>query len=587
MTDLSMDDFTIDIVAYQDDEARIGDTLNFDVNYWIDPDLTPVGATPTTVIEWINHNGDVLGDQTSLTYTPAEPGWYSIQVKVTSEDLAFDYSVVITEGYTFSLLPLVDVDFKFQLPYENDHNLLTYSNMDIYRFLTYFPRWSSAYNNFYSNTSKFISPQLERVSFIIDDLDQIISNNKTINESILFGHRREEIKLLTIEIPKYIKTEYGYCVNMGEHSTASIDSVPIGAIKKTISHNIDKVSYNIFAGAQDIRLTRPSTVYLQIKKKRSSDDERFIVINGVSRYGKFITEKVPVETSVPIETINEYAVINRITGVDDEIILSNYIENDISHSESTSLDKRIASKDGIYFIPEFEIYDSTLIIKNADSFSSLEEFKYNLPFIPDTVLISSLLDVLMLKDNKLYSSKLMLDYYSLFPPGSSVNNNSFIYVDDENAEVGKSVNITINTDLLKSESLATNIKISVLNNNQELYLDSSSTLVPSSDTWIKLANTGNRIVLSINIDNDLPYIFELRENTRQLPYHAMSYQNKIVPISIGDNIDNIYFHNKNLYIQNLDSTTYTVDPVRLGFTTDSRFSYLQYEFEEMELIYES
>jgi len=586
MPNLSMGDYTIEIVAHQDDEVRIGDVLNFDVVYWFDPDIIPPGSNPTTTIEWINHKGEVLGDQASLVYQPAEPGWYSIQAAVKLEDVDFDFTVRISEGYTLFVASLIEVDYKFKLSYQNMHHPIIYSNMDIYRFLTYFPKWSSAHNNFYSNASKFLSPQIERISFLVDDLDEIISNNRTISDNVLFGHRKERIKLLTIDVPDYIKTEYGYCINLGKASTISLESIPIGAINKNITHNIDRVSYKIFAGAQNIRLARPSTVYVRMTDYKTGDDQ-FIVINGINKYGDFITEKVYMETSVPIETINEYLVINRVVGNDDEIILSNYIENDISHSDRTSIEKRIVSKRGIYFVPEFEVYDKTLLIKNADVVSRNEEFKFKLPFEPDNILISSLLDVLLLKDNILYSSKLMLDYYRLSPPGSSVNNNSFIWIDDENAEIGTSVNVTINTDLIKSESFATNIRISILNGETKLYLNQSGALVESPDSWIQLANTGNRIIISVNIDNELPYIFELSENSRQLPYHAMVYQNIVIPIKIDDNVDSIYFHNKELHIKSMDLNTYQVDPIRLGFTTDERFSYLQYEFNNMELIYES
>jgi len=586
MPNLNMGDYTIEIVAHQDDEARWGDTLDFDVVYWVDPDVIPVGSNPVTTIEWINHEGEVLGDQSSLSYKPSDPGWYSIQVAVKIEDVSISFLVGFTEGYTFYLAPLIDTDNKFKLSYQNDNNPMVYSNMDIYRFLTYFPKWSSSYNNFYSNTSKFLSPQMERISFIVDDLDEIISNNRTVNDNILFGHRKERIKLLTIDIPDYIKTEYGYCINLGEASTISLESIPIGAIKKTTTHNINKVSYRVYAGAQNIRLPRPSTMYIKIENNRRADNQ-FVVLNGIDKYGVFITEKVYVETTVPIETINEYLVINRIVGNDNEIIISNYIEDDISHSDISSIDKRIASKRGIYFVPEFEVYNSTLLIRNADTISKNEEFKFKLPFEPDSILISSLLDVLLLKDNILYSSKLMLDYYEISPPGSSVNNNSFIWIDDENTEVGTLTSVTVNTKLIKSESFATNIRVAIINGDTKLYLNKSGALVESPDTWISLANTGNRIIISINIDNELPYIFELSENTRQLPYHAMIYQNSIIPIKIDNNVDSIYFHNKELHIKNLDLETYKVDPIRLGFTTDDRFSYLQYEFDNMELIYES
>jgi len=576
----------IAIIAHQSDEARIGDTLDFDVNYWTDPSDIPAGASPTTTIEWINHLGDILGDQESVSYTPSVAGWYSIQATVLIEDPAFDYKVVLSEGYTFYLAPLNGVDYKFSFPYENEMNPINYSNMDIYRFLTYFPRWSSAYTNFYSNSSKFLSPQLERISFMLDNLDQVMANNNNISDNIIFGYRTEWIKLLTLNIPDYIKTEYGYCVNLGSVSTASLDGVVISAIDTKVTLDVDKVSYSIFAGEQQIRFGKASTLYLKSEGQIRSESD-VVYINGIDRYGDFITEKIILNVFVPIETVNEYLIVKRITGNDNLITLSNYIESDMTYLDKSLIDKRITDSNGLYFTPEFEVYDSTLLIKNSNKVSRSEEFKFHLPFEPETILITNLLDVLLLKDNKLYSSKLMLDYYTLFPPGSSVNNNSFVFVEDENTEVGSKAVVTFNTDLLKSESLATNIRISIHNQGDIEYLKKDGSLTSEPNTWIPMDNTGNRIVFSINIDNYDPYVIELEDNHRKLPYHAMIYQNIITPILISNDVESIYFHNKQLHIKYTNSKTYIASPIRLGFVTDDRYSYIQHEFKEMEFIYEN
>jgi len=577
------DNYTVAIIAHQSDSVRIGTELNFDLDYWVDPDQIPIGSNPTTTIEWINYEGDILGDQESISYTPVIPGWYSIQVEVILEDVAFDFYLRFSEGYTFYIEALQPSDNSFKLSYNNNHGTTVYSNMDTYRFLTYFPSWSSSHINFYSKSSKYISPQLERIAHILDNLDTIVTNNKS-NKKV-FEYQEEWFKILTIEIPDYIHTEYGYCVNLGDITTASLSGTPISAISKDPTYNINKIRLESLAGFDRIRLPIPSTVYIR-SKNALLHEHKFIIINGIDRYGKFITEKIILNSSVAVETINEYLVINRIERSEMDVSISNYLKEDISFNSDNSLLKRIVSRSGIYFIPEFEVYNETLLVKNADRVSRNEEFKFNLPFEPDEILITNLLDVILLKNNILYAAKLMLDYYQLSPPGSSVNHNSFIFVDDENAEVGSTVAVTINTSLLKSESAAEDIKISIMNRDIRLYLHPSGSLVPESDTWIKLNTTGNHITMSINVDNDDPYIFELKDASRTLPYHAMVYQNKIVPIKISEEVGDVYFHNKNIHIEDLASNSYMISPVRLGFVTDDRYSYLQYDFEKMELIYE-
>ncbi|RLA68529.1 MAG: hypothetical protein DRQ78_00135 [Epsilonproteobacteria bacterium] len=575
--------YTIAIIAHQDDEQKIGETLEFDVDYWIDPNSIPVGVTPVARVEWINHLGEVLGTEDHLIYKPDEPGWYSIQAEVIYEDEDDNFYLRLTEGYTFNILPLEGYRYGFILSYDSSYDKINYSNMDLFRFLTYMPSWSLAHKAHYSNTSKFISPQLERVSFVADNIDNIMSNNKS--DIRAFGYQEHIMRILAIETPDYLRTEHGYCVNLGEISTSSLSSISIGAIKKEETYNVDKISMDIFAGEQQIRLPIPSRLYIKIKEERFSQTSD-ITLHGISKDGVFITERIKLQTYSAIETVNEYLFVSRITGSDMMITLSNYIENDISYIDDTCLDKRIASRDGIYFTPEFEIDNDTLLILNADRISKNEEFKFLLPFVPDTLLISNLLDIIMLKDNHLYTSKLMLDYYNLNSPGSSVNNNSFIWVDDENSAVGESVRITINTELLQSQSLSRNIKISIKNRDVKQYLNQYGLLVEESDTWLSLLNTSNRISISINIENDDPYIFELKEDSRDSSFYAMVYQNKVSKILIDKDVDNIYFYNKKLNIQDTSGNTYTAEPIRLGFVSDDRYCYIQHKFEEIELIYE-
>ncbi|MDB4533412.1 hypothetical protein N9242_00970 [Vicingaceae bacterium] len=576
-------DYRIEILPLQSDTPRIGDSLSFDLDYWVDPNV--IGAnTPTESITWTDHGGNVLGTSSTLIYQPPTSGWYSIEVTVVLEDIPNSFEYTISEGYTFNLLALVDLSVSFGFKYEAESTNLIYSNMDMYRFLTYFPKWSSSYINHFSNTSKFISPQLERISGMMNNLDEFLANNNIHNDNTSFEYKKNTIRILTVNTPDNIKTEYGYLVNLGEESTTSINNMNIEVIENNITFNIDKVSIDVFGGKHRIVFKTPSVVYFKSLTFPESKDKR-IVVSGISIDGDFITENIILKTSIPVQSINEFLVINRVICEDIEINVSNYIESDISYTDRTLLSKRIVGKNGIYFTPEFIVEDTILLIMNGDEVSKREEFKFELPFIPDTILIDNLLDVFMLKDNIVYTSKLMLDNLNITSPGSSVNNNTYIVVDDENASVGTSTNVSINTEQLKNESNTSHIRISILNQGVKNYLTQSGTLTLLKDTWIEMGKTGNRIIIAMNILNSDDYVLELEENTRVESYHAMIYQNKIIPTIVAKDIDSIFFHNKNLYMQDINTVSYLSTPIRMGFTTEGRYSYLQYDFEKTELIY--
>lgn len=577
-------DYRIDILPQQDDTPRIGDILTYVLDYWIDPDVIPLTATPVTSIEWIDYNGNILGTNSTLTYTPTEPGWCSIQVTVKLEDVSDDFEYIISEGYTFDLKALIPISNTFNLTHLSENTSILYSNMDIYRYLTYFPKWSSSYVNFFSNSSKLISPQLDRISVMMDTLDEILANNNPANENVPFGYKEEWIRILTVNVPDYIKTEYGYLSNLGSVSTASIDNMVIQNIDKKTSHNIQKVSENIFGGKHRITLRTPSTLYIKSLSFPKSKNKK-VVLNGVSSDGEFITESVVLDISGSVQTVNKYFIVSRVACEDIEINISNYIEDDISYTDKSLLEKRMVNRDGVYFTPIFSVDGRILLINNGDKVSINEEFKFELPFEVDTILINNLLDVIMLKDNVVYSSKLMLDYRGISSPGSSVNNNSYIVVDDENAEIGSSVNVSINTELLKAQSNASHIKVSILNEGVKEYLLSNGTLTTDKDTWLELGKTGDRIILSVNISNSNTYVFELEENTRKESFYAMIYQNKIIETVIGYDVDNIFFHNSKLYFQETNLDTFLIDPIRMGFISEGRYSYIQHDFNQTELVY--
>lgn len=577
----------ITIVGVLNDSIRTGSEVVLSMTYELAPGAIPAWALPTEVISWIDHNGVDIGSGNSISYYPAEDGPQSVEVRVTLEDISDpikEYRYEFTQDYSYTVTQLESSTRIYEFQYQSSNGILRYDNMDIMRAMTYFPKWSSTYKSHFSNTSKILSPHFERVSFHTNDLDNILANNQTLHGRPSYEYSNTICKILTIRKPNYIKTEYGFCYHLGENSSMSIDSVPIGAFKRTIANPINFIDVGLYAGTQKVRLPKATVIYVQSPVATFQNQET-VTISGISSRGNYISEEILLDSALPVEAINRYHMITSFSGNTEELRVSNFINHQISHVDRTALSKRIVNSRGIYFTPLFELDGNILHVLNGDLVAKNEEYKFILPYAPDRLLISNLLDVMLVYNNSLYCSKLFLDYTDLTQPNSSMNNNDFIWVNDENAAQHEEARLTINTDLLKADYPGSSIRISIKNNGEITYITSKSQLSSSRDSWILLSNTGNRISMVLNIDNDAPYEYGLEISNHKHIYYAMISQNKLDFIKVEEDVSDIYIHDKALYFIDQAGNTTVAKPIRLGFTTDDSYSYLHFPFKEIEVLY--
>lgn len=566
------------------DRLGYGLSTTLGMVYAVGPDIIPVGADLTETLEWRDHTGAILGTTNILSYAATSSGPKSVQVTVTLSDAALSFVYSFSQDYSFTVDSLYPNDVIFEMPFLSEHGILRYVNMDISRTLSYFPKWSSAYKSTHSNTSKFLSPIFERVSFHTNDLDNIKANNHTLHRSASYEYPNKIRKLLAIRRPDFIETEYGHCKNLGSNSTMSLQSVQVAAVSRKPSVAILPVSNVMYAGENPMRLVVPSSIFIH-SPNASLRDPHIVSVTGVTRSGKRITEKLNIESSVPLESINEFHLVLSVSGNPYPVTISNVLATHHSHTDQTLLPKRITDENGRYFTPEFSYEDDSLAVMNADLLSKNEEYRFSLPFTPDSMLVSNLLDVFLIKDNALYSAKLFLDYIDLKQVDSSTNNNDMLSVCDENARVGSVASVTVNTALLKAENPGGSFKLSVSNLGSDLYLKADKTLSSDKNSWVALSQAGDRVSMSFTVANDSPYIFELTIGTRS--FSAMVYQNKLDFILIEEDVAEIFVHNKTLYGIDTVGSTDELSLIRLGFTTEDSYCQLAYPFETMRTIYDT
>jgi hypothetical protein len=560
----------------------------FDVSLYTNYD--PLHINTVYEYEWKLDDNTVIGSTQNLSWdVPLNTELrtsYQIQLEVsayTNDGGAnvLQYSSTAYKTFTLPELPS-NITYDFTLNSITTLSEYQYSNMDIHRFLSYFPKWSSANKNFYSNASKMLSPLLERVSHSADRYDTYIENNST--DGVHFGFREYEYEIVSTSVPRLIRTEYGVCPYVGEHSSFSLESIPVRAIKEEEAFKFVKEKYTVEFLSSPIVFTYGSHLFIK-DSTAALDSASQVILVGIDEDGKRIKETLLLISPTPVETINKFRAIYKVVS-SGEIEIMTYLdlENDTSFSNGINLQKRITTRDGTYFDPNFNLEDNVLYILNGNSISRKDEYRFYFNQAPSKYFINNLLDVIHLRGTDLYASKLMLDYYNLGSTNSSTNNNGFIYLEDENTVIGEDLNVVVNMGKVMDEYGPASIRLAIRNGEEVKYLSSNLQLVDDKNTWLQVGNTSRQIIFSIPVTNTDPYIVELKISNRSDPLYAMGYMNNMDEYKISSNVSDIFIYNKDLWKMSTTGEYYKLSPVRLGFTSSVNRLHLFNDFNDLEFL---
>lgn len=567
---------------------NIGDTLTFDAIY--DFDYTKIGIpefNSTITIEWNLHDGTNIGNTDSFTWQPVDPGYYYVQCIVTvTDNTDSNNTFTISEVQDWQVTSSQENVYMFTLNWKQELYPYQYNNMDIHRFLSNFPIWSSAHQNFFSNTSKLISPIFENISLSIDEWDQFVEANQTIDDEMPFGYRNKDYHMYISRVPRVIKTEYGYGFYAGQAGQMSVESLPIQAVNLLDAYPHSLKEY-------DSTLVHPSNlifdfetpIFIQSDRASLITPREFVIV-GLNSKGEQVTETVNLISRLPIETYNKFLIIYRIHSEEVDFKITNYLnlENFHSYESQVLVAKRIANTRGEYFEPQFYIDSNTLRIMNGNEVSGREEFTFELGNTPERLFVNNLLDLIYLSNNKIYAGKLMLDYYQIESLPSTTNNNEFIFVDDTNTPVGEVFTSTINIDKIVNELGSRNISISLENDEDIFYLQQDGSFDQENRDWISTSGLQSRITFPTTVTNDKPYIVNLVLDNRPEDFVAMSYQNKVIEYEVISDAIDLFYYDKKLWCQLTDLSYKVIDPVRLGFTSSPGQLNFQRDFQQIELL---
>lgn len=571
--------------------VNIGEDLYFSSEYSFDYDRLGIPEGNSTItFEWTLHDGTIIGTTQNFTWQPPDSGYYYVEGKVTVTD----------NGDANNTFSIADVDswfvqavgqniYSFETKYKQELTPYRYNNLDIHRFLSNFPVWSSAHKNYFSNSSKMISPILEGVSLSLDYFDSVVENNNTLDQ-IHFGYKEYDHYIYSSRIPKILRTEHGFGYYIGEDGQISLESVPISKFetKDSYPYSLKEYVYDGTSHPSNLVFDFENNIFIQSDEASIINPVLFVVY-GLNKKGETVSEEIALLSRVATESLNKYLVIYSIMTEARSFKVSNHLDcvSELSYTLNIGLAKRISSPlSGDYFEPRFEVDGTSLRILNASKNSIAEEFTFHLENVPEKIFISNLLDVVYLYNDTLYSGKLMLDYYSIDSVNSTTNNNPFVFIDDENTPVGGSFITTVDIGKLSSELGSSNLSISLKNEDDTLYLQQDGTFSALQNDWIPTTNLRNKVTFSTLVQNTSPYIIELKIDNRPDEFIAINYQNVINEKVVLENTSKLFFYNKDLWtkLTTGECPHKILDPIRLGYTSSPGKLNFFNDFQSIEFV---
>lgn len=408
------------------------------------------------------------------------------------------------------------------------------------------PKWSSAYNNHFSNMAKLLAPTNEGFSSIIGRAQEILVNN---NPEVPFGYQStywKYIAPINVKLTKNILTEDGLVSYIGEFDDTLINDFPVTKINSVPTEQIIFNEAIVFPYV----FIEPSYVFIRVSGS-NFDTPNTIIIYGLDIDGVELSESIDFFSNQYVISAFKYKAITRIVGENYE--LTDRLDCDpssdqISYTNSYGPQKRITTLEGEYFQPGFVVENNYIYVNNGNKFANNEVYKFTLLNTPDKIFISNTLDIFYTHNGLLCTSKMYQDYVELSQYNSTFNNNDFIVVDNVNPSINDTVLISVNIDLISKLYSNGKFRIRVISEDPDKYID-----LQGQDTienkWFGINETGLKsyipyIVLS---ESAVTFVLEILNSNQE--YTAGYYFNNLPEFRHFDQVDDLFFKNNELLIE--------------------------------------
>lgn len=503
------------IVTYNEEGSRIDfeilpsmlsvslgyyDTLNeFKSIVSIVEEFTPLD------IEQLDIENLILEIKYIQSYNPVD--YYEVRNKVTIRSLAFHLRYEVIKASTRS------------------------SNLSLYRYNYFMPKWSTSYLNPISTYSKVFYPSFEYLDNILYKTRSDITRN--ISNTSIYHTRKVKKNILQIIQDNKLLTE-----------VSSIDSTQVLNISLK---NLNNISYTLFKYVSST-ISFPFTnnaitphLYLTVL-----DTDSYVKIKGYDFDNRYIEETI--KFSSPSYKMSNFK-FNIVLGIDSdsEYEITNHIDG------KDKLQERSLVKFS-FFTDEMKNYSFNTFkwMNNCiEEYTPKNEYepirRYNLDLVDlnPKIFLDLSGQVLIHSNNTLYTAVLEEPIDSLPLFHESNNNTTVVDIENNSKIKGDSFSFNINIKELLDKEEVDYIYLKLESNGKKYYLDNNFILLEKKEKFF-ITSTNNIFVdLKFEIDSYYALNVETEENT----YTASTYTLTLKTHKVLENITKVFINNNKLYIE--------------------------------------
>lgn len=441
---------------------------------------------------------------------------------------------------------------------------------------SFFAKWSFPYNSPFSNISRLLDPISNVLASDIEKTAQFFNirfrPNKLETKDILYVSEyfgdMPKIKAEAVSITKKdgsVKyTKQMELKNSGDYETRTFSQFPILGGKFAYTDTPVKERHECGIGDTIINKTYKNQCNIYVNPVDYLEEETYIYLYGNNSDGDIITEEVRVLTgTIASESVNKFKVLFKVVS-DIEVTVSTYLDTSKYHSIEaiSAFPKRFVKNDGTETIPSLEFERNSISI--YDYYSALKDRSifYDVDNNIKSIFLTNNLDVLHIDDNGwLVATKPTIDLSSTPEVNGSMIDEDYLVLDETKTTVGNEIYSTFYPYKFASAYNTTQVKISIENDGNVIFLNKYGQLTSNTNTWIKISDMNDIVRMSIRCDNLKPYVFRITsEHGDYVCSMAYQYESNSKPIIGG--ISDMFIYNKELIVKMSDGH-YVFEPSRM------------------------
>ena len=464
----------------------------------------------------------------------------------------------------------------------------------------YFAKWSSPYSNKLSNMAKLILPFSSIINSNIYKMANLlgIRYRPTLLETSEYEYRINTFGKYSEVLSEINKIKYKdgrvesvgktSLKDVGQYDDISFNMFPItGCILNEIDISPDRDIYTediaIGESILDFTFATPCRVYLSATRGQQEDISVFIYGNDIA--GNVISEEFTSKTSTTFETFHKYKNIYKVVS-NCECQVSNSVNLSINHHIESNVApyRLITNRAGDFIDPSVRYSAGQISIIDKSSFNKEEIVRIDAGTNLKKIYLTMNSEIIALDDSGWINTyKPSLPYSEIGEINGSLNNNEYIYVEDEVSVIGEAISCRVYAHKIAERFRSTNIKVSIRNGDAVYFLNKNGYLTQDTNSWIDIVRSADILNVSVICDNNLPYVFSVNTDNSKEVFLAAAYQDNPNRNMIIGGISDMFLYNGEIVVKR-DNKFFIFQPYRHSYATyDEDEIILDAEYSGIEL----